>query len=342
MCRSQTSLCGFGGFAHEIERDVLTVTLQQMKNILTIAREGSITKASHVLFRAQSNLSSMVREVEEELHITIFDRMPSGVKLTLQGEQFVAYAEDIVAKMEKLEQIGNETEKTYSMGLSVCRASYCVRAVSDWMNKNFDTAQKLSMRLHETNADEAIEQVLCGESVLGIIRLPLFYENYYYQKLEQKGLCSDRLMEFPMMLIMRKDHPMALLPEICQEDLYHYTEIVHGDQQSLALSMAHINPLLHGTPPRRIYVYDRGSQIDLLQRLPGAYMWVSPIPLDMVDSYGMCIRNCSLSTVINLDLLIWRKGTMGHPGIQDCGDFLRRYAARLKADTVQRLGKQRL
>lgn len=320
--------------------DVLTVTLQQMKNILTIAREGSITRASRVLFRAQSNLSSMVREVEEELHITIFDRTPSGVKLTLQGEQFVACAGDIVAKMEKLEQIGKKTEEVYSMGLSVCRASYCVRAASEWINHTFDSNQKLSLRLHETNADEAIEQVLCGESALGMIRLPVFYENYYLQKLEQKGLCSERLMEFTMMLIMRGDHPMASLPVIRQEDLYRYTEIVHGDQQSLALSMARINPLLRGTPLRRIYVYDRGSQIDLLQRLPGAYMWVSPIPLDMVDSYGMCIRSCSLSTVVNLDLLIWRREMMEQPGIQNCGEFLRRYAARLQDATIRRLEHQ--
>ncbi len=320
--------------------DVLTVTLQQMKNILTIAQEGSITKASRVLFRAQSNLSSMVREVEEELGITIFDRTPSGVKLTLQGEQFVACAADVLDKMEKLEQIGKKPEEIYSMGFSVCRASYCVYALSEWMNHTLDAATKLSFHLHETNADEAIEQVLCGESALGIIRLPLFYENYYRQKLDQKGLCCSRLMEFTMMLIMRDNHPMSLLPAISQEDLYRYTEIVHGDQQSLALSMARINPLLHGTPPRRIYVYDRGSQIDLLQRLPGAYMWVSPIPLDMVDSYGMCIRSCSLSTVANLDLLIWRREMMERPEILDCGDFLRRYAAKLQADTARRLEGQ--
>lgn len=313
------------------------MTLQQMKNILTIAREGSITKASRVLFRAQPNLSSMVREVEQELHITIFERTSSGVKLTPQGEQFVAYAGDILSKMDKLEQIGHPPEEAYSMGISVCRASYCVRAVAEWMNQSFGERQELSMRLHETNTDEAIGQVLCGESALGIIRLPLFYENHYRQQLEKKGLCCGQLMDFTMMLIMCQGHPLSSVADICQEELYRYTEIVHGDQQSLALSMARINPLLHGTPPRRIYVYDRGSQIDFLQRMPGAYMWVSPIPLDMVDSYGMCIRKCSLSTVVNRDLLIWRKESMENKSLRDCADFLRKYASGLQRDTARRL-----
>lgn len=316
------------------------MTLQKMKNIVTIAKEGSITKASHVLFRAQSNLSSMVREVEEELKITIFERTPSGVKMTLQGEQFVACAEEILEKMKKLEQIGKKSEDMYSIGFSVCRASYCVRAVSEWMDRTFTATQKLSLRLHETNTEETIEQVLCGESVLGIIRLPLFYESYYRQKLEEKGLCCDRLMEFTMMLIMRDNHPLSFVDGISQEDLFRYTEIVHGDQQSLALSMARINPLLYGAPPRRIYVYDRGSQIDLLRRLPGAYMWVSPIPLDMVDSYGMCIRSCPISTVVNLDLLIWRREMTEHPVVQNCGNFLHQYTARLQADTGRRLESQ--
>lgn len=319
--------------------DLFIVTLQQIKDILTIAREGSITRASRVLFRAQPNLSNMLREVEAELNITIFDRTSSGVKLTLQGERFVAGASDIVAQIEKLEQIGRTPEEVYSIGISVCRASYCVRAVSDWMDHTFNSTQKLSLRLHETNTDEAIEQVLCGESALGIIRLPSFYENYYRQQLESKGLCCDLLMNFTMMLIMRTDHPLLSLPTIYEEDLYRYTEIVHGDQQGLALSMAHINPLLRGIPPRRIYVYDRGSQIDLLQRLPETYMWVSPIPLDMVDSYNMSIRSCPLSTVVNLDLLIWRKEAMENNYLSNCANFLRQFASDLQYSTTKRLSE---
>lgn len=313
------------------------MNLQQLRDILTIAREGSITKASRVLFKAQPNLSSMLREVEEELHITIFERTPTGVTLTPEGERFAAQASGILTQVDQLMQIGQQTGQQWALGLSVCRASYCVRAVSEWMNRAFAPEHPFSLHLHETNTDEAIDQVFHAESGLGIIRMPDFYENYYLQQLENKGLCWEPLMDFRMMLIMRSDHPLAALPEIRQEDLYRYTEIVHGDQQVPALSMARINPLLHGTPPRRIYVYDRGSQIDLLQRLPDTYMWASPIPLDMVDAYGMCIRRCALSTVVNRDLLIWRREAMEDPLLRSCGDFLRDYAAQLQHRTAHRL-----
>ncbi|MGI5959995.1 MAG: LysR family transcriptional regulator [Massiliimalia sp.] len=313
------------------------MTLQHIKDILTIAREGSITRASHILFRAQSNLSTMVREAEKELNITIFERTPTGVRLTHQGEQFVACASTIVSQMEKLENISGQSQTTWSMGISVCRASYCVRAVSDWMNQELGTEHKISLRLHETNTHEAIEQVFRGESALGIIRIPSFYENYYRRQLESKNLCCDPLMDFYMMLILRADHPLAFQQQISQEELYAYTEIVHGDQQELAASMDRINPLLRGIPQKRIYVYDRGSQIDLLQRLPGTYMWVSPIPLDMVDDYGMYIRRCSLSTVLNRDFLIWRKEAMEDSYLRSCAAFLRQYAQKLQQCTTKRL-----
>lgn len=316
------------------------MNFQQLRDILTIAREGSITKASHILFKAQPNLSSMIREVESELNITIFKRTQNGVVLTAQGEKFVSHAAEILAQAEKLEQICREPSQALSMGISVCRASYCVRAVSDWMNENLSDISSLSLRLCETNTDEAIEQVFSGVSSLGIIRLPSFYENYYRQQLENKNLCCQTLMEFTMMLIFHKSHPFASLSVISQQDLYKYTEIVHGDQQNLAVSMARINPLLKGAAKRRVYVYDRGSQIDLLQRLPDAYMWVSPIPLDMVDSYDMKIRSSDLSTVVNSDLMIYRKDALSDERLKSCADFLKDYAVKLKKETVLRLKSQ--
>ena len=311
------------------------MNLQQLKDIVAIAREGSITRASRVLFKAQPNLSSMLHEVEAELNITIFDRTPSGVRLTPQGERFIACAGSIISQLENLESIGKKPEEKLSLGISVCRASYCVRAVSDWMAQTLDENQQISVRLHETNTDEAIEQVFRAESALGIIRLPSFHADFYEQQLKHRSLCHAPLMDFCMMLIMQAGHPLSEFPDITLEDLYQYTEIVHGDQQ--IPDMSRISPLIHSVPPRRIYVYDRGSQIDLLDRLPGAYMWVSPIPLDMVDSYGMILKSSSLSTAVNRDLLIWRRGALSDPRLKSLSQFLHRYAARLKEDTLKRL-----
>ena len=77
----------------------------------------------------------------------------------------------------------------------------------------------------------------------------------------------------------------------------------------------------------------------MLQRMPDTYMWVSPIPIDMIDSYGMCIRSCPLSTVVNLDFLIWRKEAIKDARLHDCARFLRQYTATLQISTAERLAE---
>ena len=44
------------------------MTLQQLRQVLTIAESNSMNEAAKKLFVSQPNLSATVREVEEELH----------------------------------------------------------------------------------------------------------------------------------------------------------------------------------------------------------------------------------------------------------------------------------
>ena len=136
-------------------------------------------------------------------------------------------------------------------------------------------------------------------------------------------------MRFQMLLVMRRDHPLAGKADITPDMLKRYTEIVHGDHRNPSMTMARIDPLLQETPPRRIYVYDRGSQIDLLKTLPGAYMWASPIPEDILEESGMILRSSSIAKVYNLDLLIRRKNSPENTMAKSFADYLKKYAERL-------------
>ena len=153
------------------------MNLLQLKYVLAIHKEGSISKAAQSLFRAQPNLSSALRELEEELNIVIFRRTPTGVELTPDGEELIAYASNVLSQVEKMHQISkNPTTKTVSLGISVSRASYCAQALSEWMNQNIAGDVPLSLYFHETNTDRVIEQVFTAESSFGIIQISSFYE----------------------------------------------------------------------------------------------------------------------------------------------------------------------
>ena len=59
---------------------------------------------------------------------------------------------------------------------------------------------------------------------------------------------------------------------------------------------------------RRIFIYERGSQFDLLSRNPETFMWVSLVPRDIIDRYHLTERICIDNTKVYKDVLVYRNG----------------------------------
>lgn len=80
------------------------MTFQQLKYAICIAEEGKISLAAKKLFVSQPSLTQAVRELEDELNITIFNRTNRGVELTPEGEEFLSYARQVTDQMNLLEE----------------------------------------------------------------------------------------------------------------------------------------------------------------------------------------------------------------------------------------------
>lgn len=76
------------------------MTLLQLKYILAVAATGTISEAAKQLYITQPTLTSAIKELELELGITIFIRTNKGVILSIEGEEFLGYARQVI------EQIG--------------------------------------------------------------------------------------------------------------------------------------------------------------------------------------------------------------------------------------------
>lgn len=61
------------------------MTIQQLQYVLEIARCGSASRAAKNLFLSQPNLSSAIKNLEQELGFPIFERTSAGMKLTPAG-----------------------------------------------------------------------------------------------------------------------------------------------------------------------------------------------------------------------------------------------------------------
>ena len=86
------------------------MTIQNLRYIIEIARCHSISKAAKSLFMTQSAISNAVKETEAELGIQIFNRTSHGVTLTFDGEDFLPYCKEVVAKMDYIQNRYDNSE----------------------------------------------------------------------------------------------------------------------------------------------------------------------------------------------------------------------------------------
>ena len=59
---------------------------------------------------------------------------------------------------------------------------------------------------------------------------------------------------------------------------------------------------------RRIFVFERASQFDLLSTNPETFMWVSPAPKKLLERYNLVQRECADNKKVYKDVLIYKNG----------------------------------
>ena len=80
------------------------------------------------------------------------------------------------------------------------------------------------------------------------------------------------------------------------EDLADYIEIAHADPYvpSIPLSKV-VKEELPDNINRRIFVFERASQMELLAKVKDSFMWVSPVPEENLKRYGLVEKKCDIT-----------------------------------------------
>ena len=80
------------------------MTLQQLYYIVELSKHNSISAAAEALFIAQPSLSTTIKELEKEFHITILKRNRHGITFTPEGLEFLNYANHIIEQTINLRE----------------------------------------------------------------------------------------------------------------------------------------------------------------------------------------------------------------------------------------------
>lgn len=278
---------------------------QYLTYVLEVERVGSISQAAQNLYIAQPNLSKSIKDLEKELGFQLFKRTSNGVQVTESGSEFLYHAKQITEQLDAISRIQNRSGngKLYYK-LSIPRGSYIAEGFTSFIAE-LEAEKGMEITLNETNSLGTISNVSDKGYNVGIIRYPVSDEAYFLSMLKNNHLQHEIIWEFEYVLVMSSKHPLANNSEITVDELQNYIQISHGDVDFHQNKT--VNPKDESDNNKTIYVYERGSQFDLLANVPTTYMWVSPIPKHILEKNDLVQRNCKIDNNVYRDVVIFRK-----------------------------------
>lgn len=284
------------------------MNLLHLKYALEVAKSGSLSKASETLIIAVPNISRSIKELEADLGITIFERTKKGMQLTHDGEELIGFAKSILVQIDQLEGFYKKgTPKKKKFSISVPRASYISDAFTNFTNSI--NLESMELFYKETNSDNTIKNILSNDYNLGIIRYSANYDKHFKVMLEEKNLCGELITEFTYSLIMSENSPLASKDDISYEDLTEFTEIAHADPYVPSIAPSKVfKEELPSNINKRIFIFERGSQFELLSKNANTFMWVSPVPTHLLEKHGLVQKKCTENKRLYRDVLIYKEG----------------------------------
>ena len=161
------------------------MTLQQLRYLIAIAEYGSINAAAQNLYASQSNLSTAIKELEQELGITVFTRSNRGVTLTNDGTELLGYARQVIEQADMLEMRYADKGSTHlRLAVSTQHYAFSVQAFVNVVEGCKGGEYEFILR--ESTTAEIIDDVRTFRSEVGI----LYTDDFNRRVLQKACTCS--------------------------------------------------------------------------------------------------------------------------------------------------------
>jgi LysR family transcriptional regulator, hydrogen peroxide-inducible genes activator len=166
------------------------MNIQQLEYIIAVDTHRHFAKAAEKSFVTQATLSMMIKKLEDEFEIKIFDRSRQPVIPTKEGEEFIKRAKQVISEVAGLKdfaaEIKGEVTGEVHIGIIPTLAPYLLPLfLRNFIKKH----PKLKVFIKEMITDEVISKVKLGEIDVGLVATPLdepsikehpiFYEEFF-------------------------------------------------------------------------------------------------------------------------------------------------------------------
>lgn len=111
--------------------------LKQLQYFVACAQSGSFSDAAKILYSTQSSVSKVIKTLENTLGIQLFDRLPRGICLTVQGQKVYHYVCKITNEIDALENMAAHG-MTKWIRISLNPSSWFANQFVDFYNETYE------------------------------------------------------------------------------------------------------------------------------------------------------------------------------------------------------------
>lgn len=199
--------------------------LDLVSTFLVVAEEGSLTRAAARLFRTQSALTRRLQAFEEAVGRPLFVRSKSGVRLTSEGQTFLAPAREVLRARDRL--VGPKSSATTEERLRIaCSDTVARYLLAPRLRGLLESHPRLELELQVSNTPQTIARISEGTADIGFVLLPARQKGLVFlpalryhhmavfppgQETDESEIALSRLMEQPLVLLDRSTRTRQLI-----------------------------------------------------------------------------------------------------------------------------------
>ncbi|MFC3127258.1 LysR family transcriptional regulator [Pseudoroseomonas globiformis] len=299
--------------------------LRSLEALRAFVESGSVSQAAMRLGRTQPQVGRLLSSLERELGFELFSRENRRLSLTAEGLRFWQHAERVLAGHDGLLRLAD--------GIRQGRKASHLRLLTAPQVASFvlgEALRVMAARVPEFSAIVDTRIRLDAETVLeqehfdmGVTVLPLAHS----------GLKVEPLCEVEAVAVMRRDHPLARLPQVAAADLDGHDMVVTHPRSLLRQGLEQ-RCRDAGVTPRHRFEASNGVVVCQMAALGLGVALADPFVARSSPAPGMVMR--AFAPAIPLPYGVFFPTWQPRAGIVDEFASLVAQTARLEADTLMR------
>ena len=171
--------------------------LKQLQYLVTCAQAGSFSDAAKTLYSTQSSVSKVIKALEDNLGMQLFERLPRGIRLTVQGQKVYHYACRITNEVEVLENM-SANGMTKWIRISMNPSSWFADLFVDFYNETYE--KKYHFQLTTAGVRSVMERVRDYMDDIGFVYILSQQKENFLHELAKNKLQFVSLYETDVIL----------------------------------------------------------------------------------------------------------------------------------------------